>query len=138
MTTFNERVIDQFRANRGNVGAWGSGLVLIHHRGARTGTERINPAMSLKDGDAWLVVGSAKGAPRDPAWVTNLRANPDTIIEAVQGDDVAAVAVRAVELTGDERSAAFRRFVDMAPAFETYQADAGRILPVIRLVPRGV
>lgn len=136
MTEFNDRVIAEFRANRGSVGAWGSNLVLIHHYGVRTGTERVNPAMSLRDGDDWLVVGSAKGAPRDPAWTVNLRAHPDTEIEAVIGGDVATVPVRAVELTGREREAAFARFVDMAPAFAAYQAKAPRPLPVIRFTRR--
>lgn len=136
MTEFNDRVITEFRANRGRVGAWGSNLVLIHHRGVRTGTARVNPAMSLRDGDGWLVVGSAMGAPRDPAWTVNLRAHPDTEIEAVIDGDIATVPVRAVELAGQEREAAFARFVEMAPAFASYQAKAPRLLPVIRFVRR--
>lgn len=78
---FNDRVIADFRVNRGRVGPWGTNLILIHHRGARTGLERVTPAMSLRDGDAWLVVGSAMGAPRDPAWVHNLRVHPDVEID---------------------------------------------------------
>ncbi|NKZ04983.1 nitroreductase/quinone reductase family protein [Actinomadura latina] len=136
MTEFNDRVIAEFRAGRGRVGAWGSNLVLIHHRGIRTGTERVNPAMSLRSGGDWLVVGSAMGAPRDPAWTVNLRAHPDTEIEAVIDGDIATVPVRAVELTGRERDAAFARFVDMAPAFAAYQAKAPRPLPVIRFTRR--
>jgi deazaflavin-dependent oxidoreductase (nitroreductase family) len=137
MTEFNDRVIAEFRANRGRVGAWGTDLVLIHHRGVRTGTARVNPAMSLRDGDGWLVVGSAMGAPRDPAWTVNLRAHPDTEIEAVIDGGIATVPVRAVELAGREREAAFARFVEMAPAFAAYQAKAPRLLPVIRFVRRG-
>jgi deazaflavin-dependent oxidoreductase (nitroreductase family) len=137
MTEFNDRVIAEFRASRGRVGAWGTNLVLIHHRGVRTGTARVNPAMSLRDGDDWLVVGSARGAPRDPAWTVNLRAHPDTEIEAAIDGDIATVPVRAVELAGREREAAFARFVEMAPAFASYQAKARRPLPVIRFVRRG-
>ncbi|CND62548.1 cell entry (mce) related family protein [Mycobacterium tuberculosis] len=137
MTEFNDRVIAEFRASRGRVGAWGTDLVLIHHRGVRTGTARVNPAMSLRDGDDWLVVGSARGAPRDPAWTVNLRAHPDTEIEAAIDGDIATVPVRAVELAGRERKAAFARFVEMAPAFASYQAKARRPLPVIRFVRRG-
>jgi deazaflavin-dependent oxidoreductase (nitroreductase family) len=93
--------------------------------------------MSLRDGDDWLVVGSARGAPRDPAWTVNLRAHPDTEIEAAIDGDIATVPVRAVELAGREREAAFARFVEMAPAFASYQAKARRPLPVIRFVRRG-
>ncbi|MRG58924.1 nitroreductase family deazaflavin-dependent oxidoreductase [Agromyces sp. CFH 90414] len=132
MTEFNRRVIAEFRANRGQVGAWGTNLVLIHHRGVKTGLARINPAMSLREGDAWMVVGSAMGAPRDPAWVGNLRAAPDTTIEAVVDDRIEIVPVHASELDGIERAIAFQRFVNVAPAFEAYQARAGRLMPVIR------
>lgn len=136
MTEFNDRVIAEFRAGNGRVGAWGSNLVLIHHYGIRSGIERVNPAMSLPDNDTWLVVGSAMGAPSDPAWTINLRARPDVEIEAVIGGSVATVPVRATELSGEEREAAFARFVQMAPAFGTYQAKASRPLPVIRFSRR--
>lgn len=136
MTEFNERVVARFRADDGRVGGWGDNLVLIHHRGARTGKERVNPAMSLRDGDDWLVVASKMGAPRDPAWAVNLRAHPDVEIEAVVDGKVGVVPVRASELTGRERELAFERFVQVAPAFATYQAQSGRLMPVIRFTPR--
>ena len=60
---FDDRLIADFRASNGRGGAWRSDLVLIHHRGVRTGTERVNPAMSGRDGDDWPVVGSAAGSP---------------------------------------------------------------------------
>lgn len=136
MTEFNERNIAEFRANHGRVGAWGDRLVLIHHRGVRTGTDRVNPAMSLRDGGAWLVVGSAMGAPRDPAWIVDLRADPDVDIEAVVDGDAATIAVHADELVDEERRVAFDRFVALSPAFEQYQQRTTRLLPVIRLTPR--
>ncbi len=76
------------------------------------------------------------GAPRDPAGVVNLRANPDVTIEAVVGDDIATIPVHATELEGEDRAAAFRRFVKVVPAFQAYQAQSGRRLPVMRLTPR--
>jgi deazaflavin-dependent oxidoreductase (nitroreductase family) len=136
MTAFNERIIEEFHDNEGRVGAWGDNLVLIHHRGAKTGAERVNPAMALRDGDDWLVVGSAMGAPRDPAWTINLRANPDVEIEAVVDGEMTTVPVHATELVGDERQAMFARFVQMAPAFQQYQQNTTRVLPVIRFTRR--
>lgn len=132
MSTFNERVIAQFRAHEGRVGGWGDKLVLIHHRGARTGNPHVNPAMSLREGDDWLVVASKMGAPRDPAWAVNLRAHPDVEIEAVVDGKVSTVPVHASELSGREREVAFERFVRVAPAFSAYQAKSGRLMPVIR------
>jgi len=138
MSEFNDRVIEEFRANHGRVDSagFGSNLVLLHTRGARTGAERINPALSLRDGADWLVVASAKGAPRDPAWAINLRAHPDVEIEAPIDGEVHTIAVRATETTGTEYAAAFARFIDRSPSFRTYQRRAARQLPVIRLTPR--
>ena len=139
MSDFNDRVIAEFRANGGRVDSagFGSALVLIHTRGARTGLERVNPAMSLRDGDAWLVVGSAMGAPRDPAWAVNLRAHPDVDIEVASNDGVQTVPVTAEELDGEEYEAAFARFVRRSSSFAAYQERATeRRLPVVRLAPR--
>lgn len=138
MSAFNDRIIEEFRRNDGRVDSagFGTGLVLLHTVGATTGRPRTNPAMSLRDGDDWLVVASAKGAPRDPGWAHNLRARPQVEIEAVVDGHAETVAVTATELTGDERSAAFERFVSRAPAFADYQDRAPRRLPVFRLSPR--
>lgn len=77
MSAFNDKVIVEFRANDGRVDSagFGTSLLLLHTTGARTGTLRVNPAMSLRDGDGWLIVASAKGAATDPAWAHNLRAS---------------------------------------------------------------
>lgn len=138
MNDFNDRVVAEFRSKNGllDASAFGSSLVLLHTRGARTGILRTNPAMSLRDSGDWLVVASAKGAPTDPAWAVNLRADPDIEIEAHVDGAIHRVPVRATELDGEEHDAAFARFVDRAPAFATYQRRAGRRLPVIRLSPR--
>jgi deazaflavin-dependent oxidoreductase (nitroreductase family) len=138
MNDFNDRVIAEFRTHDGRVDSagFGSSLVLLHTRGARTGVARVNPAMSIRDGDDWLVVASAKGAPRDPAWAINLRAHPEIEIEVPVDGTVRTIAVAAAELDGDEYEAAFARFAAQAPAFSTYQRRAGRRLPVIRLSPR--
>jgi deazaflavin-dependent oxidoreductase (nitroreductase family) len=136
MSTFNDRAIAQFRSNNGLVDGFGTQLVLLHTRGARTGAERINPAMSLRDGRDWLIVASAKGGERDPAWMHNLRAYPDITIEAAFPHGAQTVPVHAQELHGGERDAAFNRFTTHAPAFRDYQNRTERTLPVVRLRPR--
>jgi deazaflavin-dependent oxidoreductase (nitroreductase family) len=136
MSAFNDRVIAQFRSNNGLVDGFGNRLVLLHTRGVRTGAERANPAMSLRDGHDWLIVASAMGAERDPAWMHNLRAHPDITIEAACADGARTVAVHAHELHGAERDAAFSRFTARAPAFGDYQGRTERTLPVVRLQPR--
>lgn len=142
MSTFNDDVISEFRSNRGHVShGFGSSLVLVHSVGRRTGRTHVTPAMSLRDGDDWLVVGSAAGAKKDPAWLLNLRAQPEALIEVpalqTQGDDITTVPVMATELTGSDRAEAFDRFVQHSKGFAEYQERAGdRQLPVMRLSPR--
>lgn len=139
MSDFNDKIIAEYRANAGRVDSagFGTNLVLLHTRGAKTGTARVNPAMSLRDGDDWLVVASAMGAAKDPAWAVNLRAHPEVEIEVATDRGVDTVPVTAVELDGDEYDATFARFVRRSSAFATYQKRATeRRLPVIRLSRR--
>jgi deazaflavin-dependent oxidoreductase (nitroreductase family) len=139
MTDWNERVIAEFRANGGRVERFGRSLVLLHSTGARSGEPRVNPAMALRDGDAWLVIASASGAARNPAWYHNLLAHPDARIEVpVEDDRIETVDVRAVPLEGDAWRAAWQRYLDRSPAFARYrERSGGRDFPIFRLEPRG-
>jgi deazaflavin-dependent oxidoreductase (nitroreductase family) len=131
-SNFNETVIAEFRANGGRVdtAGFGDGLVLLHTTGRRTGHERVNPVMAIPDGDGWLVTASAAGAPRDPAWAHNLRAQPTTTVETGRE----TVPVTATELDGADHAAAWKRFTDLSDAFAQYQQRATtRRLPVFRL-----
>lgn len=135
MSEFNDRVVAEFRANGGWVetGGFGDALVLIHSVGARSGRERVNPAMSLVDGADRLVIASAAGAEANPSWYHNLRVQPDTTIETADG----IVAVTAVELDGDDYRQAWARFDAASRAFAEYQRRAGsRRLPILRLRTR--
>lgn len=79
-------------------------MVLVHHVGARSGTERITPVRWFADGDRRGVVASAAGAPTHPAWYHNLIANPDVVAEISEGDgNVETTPVHAEDLTGDDR-----------------------------------
>lgn len=139
MSDWNERVIAEFRADGGRVERFGRSLVLLHSRGARSGTERINPVLALPDADGWLVIASAAGDPKHPGWYFNLRSNPDAAIEVPVGEDeIATVAVRADALEGEAWQAAWQRFLDRSPGFAHYrERSAGRDFPIFRLVPRG-
>lgn len=140
MSSFNDNVIAEFRANSGRVDSagFGANLVLLHTRGARTGEPRVNPAMSLRDGDSWVIVASAKGAAADPAWAHNLRAHDEVSIEAHVNGRIETVEVIATELSGTDHETTFSRFIEQAPAFASYQrrAAATRTLPVFRLAPK--
>lgn len=131
--TWSQRIIDEFRANDGNVTSapFGRGLVLLHHVGAKSGTGRVTPVMGMRTGDdEWLIAASKAGAPDNPGWYHNLLAHPDITIE-VPGEG--EVAVHATELTGTERDDAWERFTARAPGFADYQEKTSRVIPVLVL-----
>jgi deazaflavin-dependent oxidoreductase (nitroreductase family) len=130
---FNNQVINEFRANNGHVASFGSNLVLIHTIGAKTGEPRVNPAMSIKTSDGWLVIASAAGREKNPGWFHNLMAHPQASIETAEGQ----VDVTATRLAGDEYARAWQQFTERSSAFAVYQEKAGkRVLPILRLSPR--
>ena len=84
MPDWNQQVIDEFRANAGRVGGnfEGRTLLLLHHRGAKTGAERVNPvAYQRLSEDSVAVFASKGGAPTNPDWYHNLVANPEVTVE---------------------------------------------------------
>jgi len=102
--------------------------------GRKSGTERQAPLgwFPGKDG-SWLIVASANGAAKNPAWYYNLAANPDRAEIEVGGRKVAVVAE---ELHGAERDEAWQQITAAAPRYGGYVAKTDRQIPVIRLVAR--
>ena len=135
MADYNQRIIDEFRANGGKVPSWGgsSSLLLVHHRGAKSGVERVNPVAYLQDGGRYVIFASKGGAPTNPGWYHNLKAHPETMIE-VGGD---TVAVTAREATGEERERLFSAQGEKVPQFTEYQLKTSRVIPVLILTPTG-
>ena len=130
-TSFNESLIEEFRANRGKVGGpfEGADLLLLTTTGARSGSEHTVPLGFVRDGDLLLVVGSAGGAPRHPAWYRNLLAHPMVRVETGT-ETYGAVAVPA---EGARRDRLFERVLESAPGYGAYQAETSRVLPVVVL-----
>jgi deazaflavin-dependent oxidoreductase (nitroreductase family) len=130
---FNDRVIEEFRSNGGTVttAGFGRNLVLVHHLGAKSGTERVSALRGIRtDPDTWLVAASKGGAPDNPAWYYNLRAHPDVSIET---PDDGVVRVHATELTGEERDAGWALFTAASPGFREYEEKTSRTIPVLEL-----
>jgi deazaflavin-dependent oxidoreductase (nitroreductase family) len=102
--------------------------------GAKSGAERSNPVgwFAGEDG-SWLIVASAGGAARNPAWYHNIAAHPDKVQIEVDGR---RVPVQAEQLHGPEREQAWRQITASAPRFAGYEGKTDRELPVIRLVTR--
>ena len=128
---FNKGVVEEFRANAGKVGGpfEGGALLLLHTTGAKSGKTRLSPLAYLTIDDKMLIIGSYAGAPKDPAWVHNLRATPRAHIEV--GTESYDVSVR--ELPDDERDAAYPKVTEIARVFAEYQANTARAIPLFEL-----
>jgi deazaflavin-dependent oxidoreductase (nitroreductase family) len=130
---WHAHVVDEFRRNGGVVEHYGRVLVLLHHRGARTGAERVTPIVGIPDGHGWLAAASWRGAAHSPAWFYNVLAHPDAAIET---PGAGTVAVRASQLHGAERERAWALFTSLSPLFAQYQARTERLIPLLRLSRR--
>ena len=129
---WNQQIIDEFRANEGNIASRGFGrsLILVHHIGAKSGTERVSPVMGLReDEDTWLIAASKGGAPQNPGWYHNLLAHPDVTIETPSGVE----DVHVEELKGSERDAAWALFTARSAGFRQYEDRTTRVIPVLAL-----
>lgn len=131
---WNRKIIEEFRANDGKVGGRFEGrtLLLLHHRGAKTGTQRVNPlAYQPLDGGAMAVFASKGGSSTNPDWYHNVRANPDVRVEV----DGRTIEARARIAEGEERERIWRRQVEEIPIFGEYQERSGRQIPVVIIEP---
>ena len=128
----NRTVIDEFRANGGKAGGIfeGKPLVLLHHIGAKSGTERIAPLVYLPDNGRVYIFASKGGADTNPDWYHNLVANPEVTVEI--GTETYTATARVLE--GAERDEVYARQVEAEPQFGEYQAKTERVIPVVELV----
>jgi deazaflavin-dependent oxidoreductase (nitroreductase family) len=130
MSDRNEAVIAEFRANSGKVKAFAEQpLLLLTHRGARTGIERTNPVAYFPDDDRYVIVASKGGAPTSPDWYHNLVANPRATIEV--GTERFDVIARVAE--DDERERLWTMITARNHWFGVYQEKATRTIPVVVL-----
>jgi len=131
---FNTKVIKEFRENGGKVGGpfEGAPVLLLHHTGAKSGTERVNPLMYQRVGGSVAIFASKGGAPSNPDWYYNLAAHPDTTIEVGTG----TVKVSAREATPEERAPIWEKQKESYPGFAEYETNAApRQIPVVLLDP---
>jgi deazaflavin-dependent oxidoreductase (nitroreductase family) len=128
---WNQRVIDEFRANGGKVGGQfaDAPMLLLTTTGARSGKSRVNPMMYLSDGDRLLVFASKGGAPTNPDWYHNLVANPRASVEV----GTETFEVDAEVLAGEERDRLYAEQARRYPGFAEYQAKTSRQIPVVAL-----
>ena len=108
-------------------------VIIVTHKGNKTGAIRKTPLMTVKDGSNYVLVGSVGGAPENPVWVNNLRANPD-----IELRDLTVVRpMRAREATdAAERARLWKLAVAAFPPYADYQAKTSRQIPVFLAEPR--
>lgn len=127
----NKAVVEEFRANAGKVGGHFEGmpLLLLHTRGARTNTPRVNPLAYLGDGARLIIIASFAGAPHSPPWFHNLVAHPEVEVEL----GAERFRARAEVLGEPERTVQYQKVAALMPVFAEYQQKTTRTIPVVAL-----
>ena len=128
---YNKGIIEEFRANGGKVGGVfeGAKLLLLTTTGAKSGLSRTNPLVFLEDKGRYVIVASYAGAPTNPPWFYNLKANPQVIVEI----GTERFTGEAEVLQEPERSRLYQKMVEVMPGFAEYQKKTTRVIPVIAL-----
>ena len=107
-------------------------VIIVTNRGNQTGAIRKTPLMRVKDGDSYVLVGSQGGAPKNPVWVYNLRA--DNSVEIRDETEVYTMRVREVE-DDAERARLWELSVAAFPPYAEYQGRTTRKIPVFVAEP---
>jgi F420H(2)-dependent quinone reductase len=124
-----------YRATGGRIGGripGGASILLLDHVGAKSGRRRTAPLLYVEDGRDVVLVASKGGHPRHPAWLHNLRANPDTTVR-IGGE---RRAVRAREARLEERGRLWAKAVAAYRPYRDYQRRTDREIPLVILEPR--
>ena len=107
-------------------------VIIVTHIGNKTGAIRKTPLMRVKDGNNYVLVGSQGGAPKDPVWVHNLRANPQVELR----DERVVQPMRVREVQGEaERGRLWELAVAAYPPYAEYQERTTRRIPLFVAKP---
>ncbi len=134
MSDWNKDIIEEFRVNDGNVGGMFDGrpLLLLHHVGAKSGTERVSPLMYQALDNGFAIFASKGGADQNPAWFHNLKSNPETTVEI--GTETVTVRARVAE--GEEHDRIWAQQKRDFSFFAEYEKKTSRPqIPVVVLEP---
>lgn len=131
--SFEDALIADMRAHGGAVTQGplaGHPLLIMTTRGARSGAPRRSILTLSRDGTDYIVAGTDSGAPAPPAWVHNVRAHPDVLVET--GNETFEATAEVVP-DGPERDRLWDQHVAALPHFAPYPAQAGRVIPMVRI-----
>ena len=132
---WNDSIIEQFRANDGQVDRFGKHLLLLHTTGAKSGEPRIAPMMYFAEPEGIFVIASKAGAPDNPAWYHNLLVHPEVKVEQATEHGVEEFDATAAPVDRELRDTLYARFSERNPGFAGYQENTDRIIPVVQLHP---
>lgn len=130
--SFENALIADMRSHDGAVTAGplvGDPLLIMTSTGARTGAPRRAILTYSRDGDDYVVAGTAGGSPTDPAWLSNIGTNPAVEVEV--GNRTYRATARIVDEA--DREQLWDRHVERNPRFGAYPAQVGRIIPMARI-----
>jgi len=131
---FGEEHVRVYRETDGERGYhWrGTTILLLSTEGRKSGAQRTTPLIHRTDGDRWVVVASKGGAPENPSWYENLKANPQATVE-IKGETVPVLAATA---EAEERDRLWSLMAEVWPSYNDYQAKTAREIPVVVLSRR--
>lgn len=133
---FEDNLIADMRAHGGEVTTGplaGEPLLVMTSTGAKSGEARRAIVNFSRDGGDYAIAGSAAGRPNDPAWVANIRANPNVTVEA----DGRTFEATAAVADGADQDRLWGQHVATLPKFAGYPEQSGRVIPMVRLTPKG-
>ena len=107
-------------------------VIIVTHRGRKTGAIRKTPLMRVVDGNNYILVASQGGAPKHPLWYHNLKANPN--VEIRDKSEVYTMRVREV-VDSAERERLWKIAVEAYPPYREYQEKTDRVIPIFVAEP---
>ncbi len=110
----------------------GGTCIILTSRGAKSGNVRKTPLIRVTDGTNYVVIGSMGGAPTNPQWVANLRADDHVCVQ----DGAVLEDYTAREVTGDEKATWWALATAAWPDYDVYQQSTDRVIPLFVLEPR--
>jgi deazaflavin-dependent oxidoreductase (nitroreductase family) len=134
-TPYNQKTIEEFHAKRGKgVGPFGDHVLLMTATGARSGEAITTPLVYGCDGEDYVIVASKGGAPENPFWYGNVKANPGVELEVANANGIEKFKARARMVESrQERDRLFSEMAKIWPPYLDYQKRTERIIPVVLL-----
>jgi deazaflavin-dependent oxidoreductase (nitroreductase family) len=136
-TGHNLKTIEEFQAKKGRgVGIFGDHVLLMTAKGSKSGEAITTPLVYGRDGKDYVIVASKGGAPDNPKWLGNLKANPQVEIQVGNGQTIQTIKAQAQPVeSGPERDRLFQEMAKIWPDYLNYQKRTERTIPVVRLEP---